>query len=149
MEPISEVDIECKAPLCGQEDCDCGHTIEKLKARLDCGKDTDCADDIETQDQCKKHYVIYVESRAEVSAHDLAEVQALARSALECAANDRSAAFRAREERNHYKALVERREEALEQIKTGRMDIGGKDEAMPRAVMMSVARAAIEEEEPR
>ena len=54
-----------------------------------------------------------------------------------------------RAELDRYKALAERREEALEQIKTGRMDIGGKDEAMPRAVMMSVARAAIEEEEPR
>ena len=41
---------------------------------------------------------------------------------------------------NHAKLL-----KALERIKTGRMDIGGKDEAMPRAVMMSEAAAAIEE----
>lgn len=36
-------------------------TIEKLEARLDCGKDTDCADEIETQEQCKKHYELYAE----------------------------------------------------------------------------------------
>ena len=88
---------------CGQEDC--GHTIERLEARLDCGKDADCADEVETQEQCKKHYVIYMEAEAGKAEHDLVEVRALARSALECAANDRSAAFQAREERNHYKAL--------------------------------------------
>ena len=32
-----------------------------LEARLDCGKDADCADEIETQEQCKKHYELYVE----------------------------------------------------------------------------------------
>jgi hypothetical protein len=32
---------------------------------------------------------------------------------------------------------------ALERIAKGRMDIGGKDEAMPRAVMMSEAAAAL------
>ena len=42
-------------------------------------------------------------------------------------------------------ALAERRKEALERIAKGRMDIGGKDEAMPRAVMMSEARATIDE----
>jgi hypothetical protein len=41
--------------------CDCGHTIEQLEARLDCGKDTNCADEVETQEQCKKHYELYVE----------------------------------------------------------------------------------------
>ena len=46
---------------CGLEDCDCGHTIERLEARLDCGKDTDCADEVETQEQCLKHYVLYAE----------------------------------------------------------------------------------------
>jgi len=32
-----------------------------LEARLDCGKDADCADEVETQEQCKKHYELYVE----------------------------------------------------------------------------------------
>lgn len=61
MRPISETDTKHEAPLCGLRDCDCGYTIAKLTARLDCGKDTDCADEIETQEQCKKHYELYVE----------------------------------------------------------------------------------------
>ena len=28
---------------------------------LDCGQDTDCANEIETQEQCKKHYELYAE----------------------------------------------------------------------------------------
>ena len=34
MEPISEADITHKAPQCGQEDCDCGHTYRTLVRAL-------------------------------------------------------------------------------------------------------------------
>lgn len=39
--------------------------------------------------------------------------------------------------------------EALREIAQGRMEIGGQDEAMPRAVMMMRARAALPTEEGR
>ncbi len=35
--------------------------LATAQALLDCGKDTDCADVIEIQEQCKKHYEVYVE----------------------------------------------------------------------------------------
>ncbi len=35
--------------------------VETLLARVDCGKDIDCADVIETQAQCQKHYEVYME----------------------------------------------------------------------------------------
>ena len=88
--------------LCGLEDCDCGYTIEKLEVRLDCGKDTDCADVIETEEQCLKHYVPYMEARVEEAERELAEHG--------CHKVEREA-FRARD---RYKALAERREEALD-----------------------------------
>ena len=54
--------------------------IEKLEARLDCGKDTDCADETETQEQCQKHYIVYAErSIAEALAGKAEDAAALDR----------------------------------------------------------------------
>jgi len=41
----------------------------RLQARVDCGEDADCADEIETQEQCKKHYELHVEGELADALH--------------------------------------------------------------------------------